>query len=57
MTGNKKHFYVSPNISVEHIFTEESFAAGSAQVSPISVNEQVLDEWDREPNVDKTYTW
>ncbi|WP_157836797.1 hypothetical protein [Sphingobacterium deserti] len=52
-----KLVYVSPSIDMAIISIEGSIAAGSAQVRPVNPNQQASDEWDVQPDVDRTYTW
>ncbi|TDS13185.1 hypothetical protein [Sphingobacterium paludis] len=57
MKKHTKLIYISPTIEIIPISLESSFAAGSAQVRPVNANQQATDEWDVDPDVERTYTW
>jgi hypothetical protein len=57
MKKETKLIYISPTVDMIPITIESSFAAGSAQVRPVDANQQASDEWDVDPDVERTYTW
>ncbi|KGE12748.1 hypothetical protein [Sphingobacterium deserti] len=53
----KKLIYSPPTIDTFSIFIEKSIVVGSALVRPVDANQQASDEWDVDPDVERTYTW
>ncbi len=52
-----RKYYGSPEVTIEFIRTEHSFAAGSAAVTPVNANQQIQQEWETGPDETRTLTW
>lgn len=54
---NGKRPYESPEIKMISIELEHSIAAGSAMVKPENMNNQVMEEWEEDPDDYRTIEW
>ncbi|WP_118195470.1 hypothetical protein [Albibacterium indicum] len=49
--------YLSPDIQVINLELEHSIAAGSAEVTPTNMNGTILEEWEEDPDDNRTFEW
>lgn len=52
-----KRPYESPEIQLVCVELEHSIAAGSAAINPHDMNNQVLEEWEVDPDDNRTINW
>ncbi len=57
MNHPTKRLYEPLSLTVSHIDIEHSIAAGSATVTPISQNQQVMEQWEEDPTDNRTIVW
>lgn len=57
MSNPSKRPYESLSLTVLQIEIEQSIAAGSANVTPINSNQQVMEEWEEDPTDNRTIVW
>lgn len=57
MNHPTKRLYEPLSLTVSHIDIEHSIAAGSASVTPISQNQQVMEQWEEDPTDNRTIVW
>lgn len=55
--NSRKRPYVSPDVKVLDIELEHSIAAGSAEVTPTNINGTIMEEWEEDPDDNRTFDW
>lgn len=49
--------YKRPSVQIEWVELEEGLAAGSAVIQPQDLNNQVQEEWEVDPDDNRTIQW
>ncbi|HFK5529536.1 TPA: hypothetical protein ACGZ92_002557 [Elizabethkingia anophelis] len=57
ITISQKKEYVPPKLNLVYIEMEQGIAAGSANVQPTDINNQVKEDWDTAQDVNNTIDW
>lgn len=57
MNKDTKKQYETPTIEVVHLEMEQGIAAGSAVVRPTDLKNEVLEEWQVDPDDDRIINW
>ncbi len=52
-----KKEYTAPQLEINFVGMEESIAAGSANIVPTDLNQQVYEQWDTKPEVTEEIIW
>ena len=57
MKKDTRKVYESPTIEVIHLEMEQGIAAGSAVVRPHDVNNEIVEEWQVDPDDSRVIDW
>ncbi|HFK5571596.1 hypothetical protein [Elizabethkingia meningoseptica] len=57
MNETQKKEYTAPQLEINFVGMEESIAAGSANIVPTDLNQQVYEQWDTKPEVTEEIIW
>lgn len=53
----EKKDYIAPELEVIRVEMEQGIAAGSATVNPADNNNEIKDEWEKDPDNNNSMDW